>query len=155
MRLLIVSLMVFMIMCVPAYAAPSYSIDEYTPLYLTLHLGQQLCFDYMWDVGSDTTSGPWDAFNLHIWAGPTWLGSYYSNSDSGWLSGCVDIPSGYWYTDTQLRFSVDDFGQDTDPVVHLKNLQPIPEPSTLILLGGGLAGLFYRYRSKYRRRSKT
>jgi hypothetical protein len=132
-----------------AGASLIYSIDEYTPLTIDLPLGPTLDFSYMFEIDEPASSGPWDVMPLQIWVGPiTFLGQVAHNSTTGWLPASFAVPAGYIGTTQPIRFSVNDFGENTDPVVYLTDL-PVPEPTTLALFAiGGIATAASRLRKK-------
>ncbi|MBC2736574.1 MAG: PEP-CTERM sorting domain-containing protein [Desulfobacteraceae bacterium] len=116
--------------------------------YLTdyILLGDTFTFDYWWEMGTEPTD-----FNLDIlffrgteWETLGWTLNFNGDSEQ-WLSASFWVPQWARGLEAQIRFSVFDLGQDTDPTVYLANIgsnsAPVPEPSTIILMGLGLVGL--------------
>lgn len=110
----------------------------------TLTLGGTFSFDYYWLMGQEP-----DGFNMDIFffRDNSWhlLGGdiNFDGSSSAWETISLLVPHELQGRETQIRFSVYDFGEQTDPTAYLRNIQSasVPEPTTMLLLALGLAGL--------------
>ena len=88
-------------------------------------------------------------FDLMFFNGTDWelIGAEWTDegSSSDWLSASLLVPEWARGLETQIMFSLFDWGQSTDPTVYLRNISsssaPVPEPSTLLLFGLGVVGL--------------
>jgi hypothetical protein len=117
-------------------------------------LGDTFSFDYFWELGIEPTE-----FNLDIiffrgteWETLGWTLNFDGNSEE-WASASFWVPEWARGLEAQIRFSLFDLGQTTDPTVYLRNIgsstASVPEPSTLILMGAGLAGIAGMGRKKF------
>ena len=123
---------------------PSVTTDK---TYLTdfITLGDTFSFDYFWEMGTEPTNFNFDAlfFNGTEWETFGWQLNF-SGSSTDWASASFYVPTWARGQSVQIKFSLFDLGQETDPTVYLRNIAstsaPVPEPSTLLLFGSGLAG---------------
>jgi|GEM_PF-1941298 len=112
--------------------------------YLTMTLGDTFSFEYWWEIGQEP-----DGFNLDIlffrdgeWRLFGW-DLNFDGSSTEWEIAKFMVPEELRGLETEIRFRVFDFGAFTDPTVYLRNIssEPVPEPSTVLLIASGLLGL--------------
>jgi hypothetical protein len=129
-----------------------------TQSYLTdyLVLGDTFSFDYWWEMVMEPTEPNLDVlfFNGTEWETLGWELNFGGSSNQ-WETASFWVPEWSRGTEAQIMFRAFDFGQVTDPTVYLRNIgsntAPVPEPSTMILLGTGLVGLIGFSRKKNRK----
>jgi hypothetical protein len=134
---------------------PSVSTDQ---SYLTdyILLGDTFSFDYWWEMETEPTDWNMDIlfFNGTEWETFGWALNFDGSSD-GWETASFWVPQWARGLEAQIRFSVFDLGQDTNPTVYLANIgsnsAPVPEPSTIVLMGLGLVGLAGFGRKKFKK----
>ena len=125
--------------------------SSYTTNYMTL--GDTFSFDTWWQMGQEPTSLNFDVL---IFRNGQWnfVGGDVNTGGSStqWETLTFDVPEWAQGTQTQIKFVLADFGQETDPTVYLRNVSTgaVPEPSTILLFGAGLIGLGF-LRRKYNR----
>lgn len=135
-------------------------LDEVTTTetFLTdyLTLGDTFTFDYWWEMGIEPTDGNFDIlfFNGTGWETFGWELNF-SGSSNQWETATFYVPEWARGQDTQIMFSLYDFGQETNPTVYLNNIgsstAPVPEPTTIVLMGVGLVGLLGASRKKFKK----
>lgn len=117
---------------------------------MTLILGEQIWFDYWFDTlaeeGSYEQGFNFDVLMLQENETESWwvefgrVDAYYSST--GWEFAMLDVPEELWGMETQIRFIIDDYYPETDPIVYLNNIRTsVPEPSTILFFALGLVGL--------------
>jgi hypothetical protein len=109
----------------------------------TLLLGDTFSFDYWWEMGVEPTEFNLDVlfFNGVNWETFGWVLNFDGDSDQ-WESASFWVPPWARGENTQVMFSLLDWGQETDPTVYLRNIgTSVPEPSTLLLIGFGILGI--------------
>lgn len=120
--------------------------------YLTL--GYNFTFDYWWEMGMEPTGPNLDVlfFNGTDWETFGWQFNFDGSSDQ-WETASFYVPEWARGSEAQIMFRVFDLGQVTDPTLYLSGISssPVPEPSTMILLGTGLVGLIGVGRKKSER----
>ncbi len=118
--------------------------------------GDTFTFDHWWEMGMEPTE---DNLDVLLFNGTEWEsfgGALNFDGSSGkWASASFVVPPWARGHDAQIRFNVLDLGQVTDPTVYLRNIgseaAPVPEPSTIILLGLGLLGLVGASRKNFKK----
>jgi len=110
-----------------------------------LTLSDTFNFDYWWEMGNEPTDPNLDIlfFYDNEWLSFGGLLPNFDGSSSDWETFSMYVPEWARGLETQIRFFLADAGQKTDPTVYLRNISsnPIPEPSTILLVGVGLAGI--------------
>jgi hypothetical protein len=110
-------------------------------------LGSSITFEYMFETVT-YTGGAWPALNVSVINPLLESGgnvNFYHNAVTGWLSATVDTSSSIG-TIHDLAVTANTFGVQGNLVwVSIRNLAingpvSVPEPSTLLMLGLGLAG---------------
>ena len=133
-----------------ALATPIFTVQEGSPVFVDIPLGATLDFSYMFEVLNPVPQGsPWTVMPLQLWVDAIpFVGQVAHNSTTGWLEASLVVPGAYIGTTQPVRFSVNEFGQDTYTTVYVDlGGEVVPEPATMILfVMGGIATAVSRKR---------
>ena len=157
------SFAVFILLPGTAGAVPvdyDYMVTVDSAHFETTVLESTFCFDYWFETNAEPGSYVPLEYNfdvLVLQATGTWgfigqVSAFYSTPD--WQEATFIVPDALVGTEKEIRFKLNDYYPDTAPEVYLKGIcsepptPPIPEPATITLLAGGLAGLTYFWRRR-------
>ena len=113
-----------------------------------------ISFNYWWQMG---VSPPpyqqgydFDVLALQGGSGWQYIGQIDAYSSStGWDTATFTLPESLQGAGTEIRFVLNDYPPETDPVLYLRAITTL-EPTTMLLLGFGLFGLV-GFRRKFRK----
>lgn len=124
--------------------------------YTTPNGADSISFDYWWEMGLKVPPYQqgynFDVLALQEGSGWQYIGQIDAyTSSTGWMTAGFSLPEPV-RTGTQFRFVLNDYYPDTNPLIYLRDISihtPIPEPSTMLLVGSGLIGLV-GFRKKFK-----
>jgi len=148
------ALLASIVPCATALAIPSSGTWDFTVTpgdseLVSLNGSNVFSFDVWLESNVVPQDVAWNAFNFHYRVQDSggevaWAGSVYFNgigNSNSWQHIDLAIPTpppGYQY----ISFSVEDFNNESNPIAYVDvPSAPVPEPSTVLLFGTGLAGL--------------
>ena len=103
--------------------APYFSVTHEAPLKVSLTLKDTFSFDYWWAMGVEPTQLNVDIlfFKCDNWAIVNAV-STRGGSSGEWTTLTLKVPEWARGAETQIEFRIYDHGQETRPMVHLRNI---------------------------------
>lgn len=103
--------------------APYFSVTHEAPLKVSLTLKDTFSFDYWWAMGVEPTQLNVDILFLKSdnWAIVNAV-STRGGSSGEWTTLTLKVPEWARGAETQIEFRLYDHGQETRPMVHLRNI---------------------------------
>ncbi len=103
--------------------APYFSVTHEAPLKVSLTLKDTLSFDYWWAMGVEPSQLSVDIlfFKSDNWAIVNAV-STRGGSSGEWSTITLKVPEWARGAETQIEFRLYDHGQETRPMVHLRNI---------------------------------